>query len=83
MSVLQKVDAALDELEAMQNQFEEAEAIRQESFKKWEETISNIEDTAFDVVNKPTRYDFPSIGDVDKIYKAQQEKKLFQWNDAE
>lgn len=32
------------------------------------------------VVNANTHYDFPSIGDVDVLYKASQEKKLYQWN---
>lgn len=32
------------------------------------------------VVNANTRYDFPAIGDVNVLYKASQEKKLYQWN---
>lgn len=32
------------------------------------------------VVNASYHYDFPSIGSVDKIYKAEKEKKLYQWN---
>ena len=32
------------------------------------------------VVNAATHYDFPSIGDVNTIYKAQEEKKIYQWN---
>lgn len=35
------------------------------------------------VVNRPTRYDFPSIGDVEVIYKAEQEGMLYQWNATE
>lgn len=83
LSVLQKVDAALDDLAAMQEEFSEAEAVRQEQFKQWEETISEVEEATCEIINMPTRYDFPSVGDVKKIYKAQQEKKLYQWNDAE
>lgn len=32
------------------------------------------------VFNAQTRFDFPSLGSVDIIYKAQQEKKIYQWN---
>lgn len=32
------------------------------------------------VFNADTRFDFPSIGDPNVIYKAQQEKMLYQWN---
>ena len=33
------------------------------------------------VINANTHYDFPVIGDVNVIYKAFQEKKLYQWNE--
>ena len=32
------------------------------------------------VVNAATHYDFPSIGRENVIYKAESEKKLYQWN---
>ena len=32
------------------------------------------------VFNADTHYDFPSIGNVNVIYKAQSEKMLYQWN---
>ena len=32
------------------------------------------------VVNANTHYDFPAVGDVNILYKASQEKKLYQWN---
>lgn len=32
------------------------------------------------VINRATRYDFPSVGDVEVIYKAEQEGLLYQWN---
>ena len=32
------------------------------------------------VVNKKTHYDFPSIGKVNTIYKAEDEKLIYQWN---
>jgi hypothetical protein len=32
------------------------------------------------VVNAETHYDFPSVGRVNVIYKAESEKKIYQWN---
>lgn len=32
------------------------------------------------VICKDTRYDFPSVGDSDVIYKANKEGILYQWN---
>ena len=32
------------------------------------------------VFNADTHYDFPSVGDVSMIYKAQTEKLIYQWN---
>lgn len=32
------------------------------------------------VINKKTFFEFPSIGDPNFIYKAEDEKKLYQWN---
>ena len=32
------------------------------------------------VFNANTHYDFPSIGSVDIIYKAEDERKIYQWN---
>lgn len=40
---------------------------------------NQIETKAY-VINRPTRYDFPSIGEVDVIYKAEQEGSIYQWN---
>ena len=33
-----------------------------------------------EVVNAQTHYDFPSIGKVNTIYKAESEKMIYQWN---
>lgn len=30
--------------------------------------------------NANTHYDFPSVGSVEVIYKAQEEKLIYQWN---
>lgn len=35
------------------------------------------------IFNAETHYDFPSVGSVNMIYKAQSEKKIYQWNDTE
>lgn len=32
------------------------------------------------VFNAQTHFDFPSIGSVDMIYKAEAERKIYQWN---
>lgn len=33
-----------------------------------------------DVINASTHYDFPSVGRVNALYKAETEKKIYQWN---
>lgn len=35
------------------------------------------------VINANTHYDFPSVGRVNVIYKAKQEKLIYQWNPDE
>lgn len=35
------------------------------------------------VYNADTHYDFPSVGKIDVIYKAQSEKLMYQWNPTE
>ena len=35
------------------------------------------------VFNAKTHYEFPSIGSIDMIYKAESERKIYQWNDQE
>lgn len=35
------------------------------------------------VFNAETHYDFPSVGSVDTIYKAQGERLIYQWNPDE
>lgn len=32
------------------------------------------------IINANTRFDFPAIGEIDVIYKASDEKQLYQWN---
>lgn len=43
------------------------------------EDLETVE-TVKQVVNADTRDDFPSVGNIDVIYKAQSEKLLYQWN---
>lgn len=45
--------------------------------------LAEVDETGRGVFNAETHYDFPSVGSVDVIYKAQSEKKLYQWNPAE
>lgn len=57
-----------------------------DKFAEIDEKISNIKITGSverEVINKPTHFDFPSIGSVDFIYKAYNEKKTYQWNAEE
>ena len=35
------------------------------------------------VYNAQTHFEFPSIGSVNMIYKAEEERKIYQWNDEE
>lgn len=67
----------------MKEEFEAAEAERSEQFEIWEDAFSNVQTAEKEVVNKATRYDFPSVGNVDVIYKAESERKLYQWNPTE
>ena len=46
----------------------------------WEDLLFIGDDK---VVNRPTKYQFPNIGLVDVIYKAAEEKMLYQWNSSE
>lgn len=57
-----------------------------EKIAELNEKIDNIQITGSgerEVINKPTHFDFPSMGSVDFIYKAYNEKKTYQWNAEE
>lgn len=43
------------------------------------QAVSNVKG----VYNADTHYDFPSVGRIDVIYKAQSEKLMYQWNPTE
>lgn len=45
-----------------------------------DEEIAEVDGGVF---NAETHYDFPSVGKVNMIYKAESEKLTYQWNDAE
>lgn len=46
---------------------------------KWND-LPYVDDHGAELFNAPTHYDFPSVGQVDVIYKAEAEKLLYQWN---
>lgn len=46
----------------------------------WNELIYVGENEVF---NAETHYDFPSLGKPNVIYKAESEKKIYQWNSSE
>lgn len=50
-----------------------------DGIKTWKE-LEYIGGTSGGVFNAKTHYDFPSIGSVDMIYKAENERKIYQWN---
>lgn len=56
-----------------------------DGIKTWKEldyiaNTGSADGTGSGVYNAKTHYDFPSIGSVDVIYKAEDEKKIYQWN---
>ena len=48
-------------------------------FSMWEK-LADTNSVSGGVVNANTHFDFPSVGKVDVIYKAESEKKIYQWN---
>lgn len=49
-------------------------------FTMWTKLAEVDDEDEKSVVNAKTHFDFPSIGNVDTIYKAETEKKIYQWN---
>lgn len=47
--------------------------------KTWKE-LDYVGGASGGVYNAKTHYDFPSIGSIDTIYKAENERKIYQWN---
>jgi hypothetical protein len=52
-------------------------------FSMWKKLAHADDVVESSVVNASTHYDFPSIGNVNTIYKAESEKKIYQWNATE
>lgn len=52
-------------------------------FSMWQKLANAGSVMEKSVVNADTHFEFPSIGSVNTIYKAQAEKKIYQWNPTE
>jgi len=81
--LLQQVEDTLQRAEQAEADRAEAEKKREERFAEYEEFFEHLQVSERQVVNADTRYAFPSVGSPDVIYKAEKEKKLYQWNDDE
>lgn len=75
MDVVSKVDTTLT-----QENIPAPAKLVGEKFVELDNKISNVETSSKNVFNANTHYDFPSIGSIDVIYKAYQERKTYQWN---
>ena len=42
--------------------------------------LKYVGEDASSIINAETHYDFPALGDASFLYKASQEKQLYQWN---
>lgn len=42
--------------------------------------LKYIDEYGTGVINAETHFDFPSVGNANVIYKAEKEKKIYQWN---
>lgn len=51
-----------------------------DGIKTWKE-LDYIGGASGGVFNAQTHFEFPSVGSADMIYKAEEEKKIYQWND--
>lgn len=81
--LLAQVEEVLEKAASAEAEREAAEKEREKRFAEYEEIISNAETANQQVYNANTRFDFPSVGNVNVIYKAESEKKLYQWNKTE
>lgn len=81
--ILQQMEDLLERTEEAEKERQKAEAAREERFAEYERIISNVETANQQVYNANTRFEFPSIGSVNVIYKAEKEKKLYQWNESQ
>lgn len=81
--ILQQMEDLLEETSKAEEERRQAEARREERFLEYEKIISNAETASQQVYNANTRFEFPSIGSANVIYKAEKEKKLYQWNETQ
>lgn len=81
LTILQKFEEAMEEMAYLRDEMEEAEADRTEQFAQWEDTMDDIEAGGKDeIIIAATAKDFPAEGETEKIYWAQEEQTLYQWD---
>lgn len=81
LGVLAEVQQVLDEARVAENLRKRAEEERAETFEEWEKMLDDLKTSSLQVFNGKSRYDFPSVGSSAVIYKAQRERRLYQWNE--
>ena len=82
LGILQQVRHTLDKAERGERARCLAEKERAKTFEEWKTIIEDLS-AGNSVVNAETRYDFPSVGSPNVIYKAETERKIYQWNSDE
>jgi len=70
--------AQTEEQKRIENELE-----RERIFAEWQKLVDEWESKDALVINASAHYDFPSYGNVNAIYKAESERKLYQWNENE
>lgn len=83
LGILTQVRSVLTKATESEKARAEAEAARAKQFAEWEAVMDNLEQNSLQVYNAATRFEFPSVGSADVIYKAETEKKIYQWNSTE
>jgi len=83
LGILQQVRTVLNRAERAEKAREEAERDRAKTFEEWKKIIEDLGEGTASVFNAETRYDFPSVGSPNVIYKAESERKIYQWNSDE
>ena len=71
------------EAERAEKAREEVERDRAKTFEEWKKIIEDLGEGTASVFNAETRYDFPSVGSPNVIYKAESERRIYQWNSNE
>lgn len=83
LTLLSQTQELFDRAEAEEQKRIENELERERVFAEWQKLVEEWEAKDALVVNATTHYDFPSYGNVNAIYKAESERKLYQWNESE